>query len=109
MIRNLFLSASVIALGLTSAMPVAAQSMSGSYLAGRHAAVRSDFAEAAKYYGQALARDTQNPEFLESTILAYLSLGDIAKALPLAGVLEARNQRSQVAYLMQTAGMGRKL
>jgi len=105
MIRNLFLSASVIALGLTSAMPVAAQSMSGSYLAGRHAAVRSDFAEAAKYYSQALARDTQNPEFLESTILAYLSLGDIAKALPLAGVLEARNQRSQVAYLVQAAGM----
>lgn len=105
MIRNLLFSASVLALGLTVALPVAAQSVSGGYLAGRHAAVRSDFAEAAKYYSQALARDSMNAELLESTILSYLSLGDIAKALPLARVLASVNKSSQVAYLVTTAGM----
>ena len=73
MIRNLLFSASVIALGVTGAPPANAQSVSGAYLAGRHAAVRSDFAEAADYYGRALARDSMNVELLESTILAYLS------------------------------------
>jgi len=103
MIRNLLFSASVIALGVTGALPVGAQSVSGAYLAGRHAAVRSDFAEAADYYGRALARDSMNVELLESTILAYLSLGDITKALPLAKVLAANNQTSQVAHLVTTA------
>ena len=105
MIRNLLFSASVIAHGLSASAPVSAQSISGAYLAGRHAAVRSDFAEAAKYYSQALARDSMNPELLESTVLSYLSLGDVAKAVPLARVLAANNQRSQVAYLATTAGM----
>jgi tetratricopeptide (TPR) repeat protein len=108
MIRNLLLSASVIALGATSALPVGAQSVSGAYLAGRHAAVRSDFAEAAEYYGRALARDSMNNELLESTILANLSLGNIAKAVPLAKVLAANNQNSQVAYLVTTADMAQQ-
>lgn len=64
-----------------------------------------DFAEAAGYYEQALVYDSRNPEFLEGTILAYLSLGDVAKAVPLTEFLEANNQRSQVAYLVTTAGM----
>ncbi|WP_295509790.1 tetratricopeptide repeat protein [uncultured Sulfitobacter sp.] len=108
MIRNLLFSASVMALAVTGALPVSAQSVSGAYLAGRHAAARSDFAEAADYYAQALARDSMNSELLESTILAYLSLGDIAKAAPLAKVLAAKNQSSQVAYLVSTADLTQK-
>ena len=87
MIRNLLLTASVLALTGAVAMPVQAQSAAGAYLAGRHAAVRSDFAESAKYYGEALALDPKNPEFLESTVLALLSLGDIDRALPLARIM----------------------
>lgn len=102
MIRNLLFSASVIAIAATTA---SAQSVAGAYLAGRQAAMSSDFAEAAKYYGEALAQDSGNPEFLESTILAYLSLGDVAKAVPLGNVLAANNQRTQVAYLATTAGL----
>ncbi|SFS64315.1 Flp pilus assembly protein TadD, contains TPR repeats [Sulfitobacter marinus] len=103
MIRNLLFSASVFALGVTGALPVGAQSVSGAYLAGRHAAVRSDFSEAADYYGRALARDSMNVELLESAILANLSLGDVDRAIPLAKVLAAKHQESQVAHLVTTA------
>ncbi|MFO8125578.1 tetratricopeptide repeat protein [Yoonia sp.] len=105
MIRNLLFTVGLIALGTTAGAPVAAQSASGAYLAGRQAAMGYDFAEAAKYYSQALAGDSRSPEFLEGAILAYLSLGDVAKAVPLTKFLEANNQRSQVAYLVTTAGM----
>tara|TARA_R110002124_G_scaffold67232_13_gene182733 strand:+ start:1589 stop:3193 length:1605 start_codon:yes stop_codon:yes gene_type:complete len=67
--------------------------------------MRSDFAEAARYYGEALAKEPNNVEFQESTVLAYLSLGDIDKALPLARVITSGEQSSQVAYLVTTAGM----
>ncbi|WP_322896306.1 MULTISPECIES: tetratricopeptide repeat protein [unclassified Yoonia] len=105
MIRSFLVSVSLIALGATAGVPVAAQSVSGAYLAGRQAAMSCDFAEAAKYYSQALAHDPRNPEFLEGTMLAYLSSGDVAKAIPLAKFLEVNNQRSQVAYLVRTAGL----
>ncbi|BDY16766.1 MAG: hypothetical protein CMN13_03730 [Roseobacter sp.] len=108
MIRNLLLTASVLALTGAVAMPVQAQSAAGAYLAGRHAAVRSDFAESAKYYGEALALDPKNPEFLESTVLALLSLGDIDRALPLARIMAASDQPGQIAYLVTTAGMAQE-
>ncbi|PHR06377.1 MAG: hypothetical protein COB29_10570, partial [Sulfitobacter sp.] len=96
---------SALALSLSMAVPVAADSVSGAYLAGRYASMRSDFAEAARYYGEALAKEPNNVEFQESTVLAYLSLGDIDKALPLARVITSGEQSSQVAYLVTTAGM----
>lgn len=96
---------SALALSLSMAVPVAADSVSGAYLAGRYASMRSDFAEAARYYGEALAKEPNNVEFQESTVLAYLSLGDIDKALPLARVITSGDQSSQVAYLVTTAGM----
>ena len=40
--------------------PTFAQSVAGAYLAGRHAAVNSDYSEAARYYTSALARDPGN-------------------------------------------------
>jgi tetratricopeptide (TPR) repeat protein len=83
----------------------AAQSVAGPYLAGRAAAVNSDYREAADYYGQALAQDPQNLELMESTVLSLLSLGDIDRALPVARVLEERAQMSQVARMVMTAGL----
>lgn len=85
--------------------PTFAQSVAGAYLAGRHAAVNSDYHEAASYYAQALSRDPSNNELTESTVLSFLSLGEVEKALPLARVLEERSQKSQVARLVLTAGM----
>jgi tetratricopeptide (TPR) repeat protein len=105
MIDRFLKLAGALALGAAVAMPVAAESVSGAYLAGRHAAVRSDYTEAARYYTQALARDPGNVELLESASLAYLSLGEIDKALPLARMLEEKNQTSQVAHLVITAAL----
>ena len=105
MIRKHRSFVSALALSLSMALPVAADSVSGAYLAGRYASMRSDFAEAARYYGEALAQEPKNIEFLESTVLAYLSLGEIDKALPLARVITGGAQASQVAYLVTTAGM----
>lgn len=96
-----------VLLGGVAVPPLAAQSVAGAYLAGRHAAVRSDYQEAASYYAQALARDPSNVELIESTVLSYVSLGEIDKALPLAHVLEEENRSSQVARMVLTAGMAK--
>jgi tetratricopeptide (TPR) repeat protein len=94
-----------VLLGGVAIPPVAAQSVAGAYLAGRHAAVRSDYLEAAAYYAQALARDPSNIELIESTVLSYLSLGEIDKALPLARVLSGKHLDNQIARMVLTAGM----
>ncbi|NNE51973.1 MAG: tetratricopeptide repeat protein [Sulfitobacter sp.] len=91
--------------GALAATEAAAQSVAGPYLAGRHAAVNSDYREAASYYAQALARDPTNVELMESTALSFLSLGEVEKALPVARNLEARNESSQVARMVLTAGL----
>ena len=94
--RKLVLMAlSAVMLGTVAPPPLLAQSTAGAYLAGRHAAVRSDYKEAAEYYARALARDPSNVELIESTVLSYLSLGEIDKALPLVRVLDEKNQGSQ--------------
>ena len=88
-------------------LPAAAQSVAGAYLAGRHAAVNSDFSESARYYAEALARDPSNVELIESTILSQVSLGQIDKAAPLARVLQSKNQTSQVARMVVTATLAK--
>jgi len=104
MLRKALEMAAVLALVGMANAPVQAQSVAGPYLAGRHAAVNSDYADAARYYAQALARDPQNVELMESTALSYLSLGEVERALPLARFLDAKKQRSQVARMLLTAG-----
>lgn len=100
--RTPFMTAALVVL---FAWPAVAESVSGAYLAGRHAAVRSDFDISARYYSAALARDPKNVELMESAALSYLSLGDVAKALPLGQMLEAEGSRSQVAHMLVTAGL----
>ena len=103
MMRKLTTSLAAAAITISAALPGAAQSNAGAYLAGRHATMHSDFNEAAQYYAQALARDTSNLELLDNTALAYLSLGEIEKALPLARMITQKGQRSQIARLVQIA------
>ena len=105
MFRNVLTGAAALLLSGAFAPHASAQSVAGAYLAGRNAAVRSDYAAAARYYAEALGRDSANVELMESTVLAYLSLGRIAKAVPLARVLEQKNQTSQVARMVITADL----
>lgn len=103
MFTRITTSAVAIALSLASAMPLSAQSNSGSYLAARSAAMQSDFEQAASYFTQALTRDPQNIEIMESVVVSQLALGRIDLAVPVAKSLIAADQSSQVAELVLTA------
>lgn len=105
MMKHILSSATALVLSTVLAAPLAAQTAAGSYLAGRSAAVASDFKDAAFYYTRALARDAGNVELIESVALAHLSLGQLDRALPLVRQLEALGQTSQVADIIVTANL----
>lgn len=108
MYQNVLGLLAALAIGVSVVPQVHAQSVAGSYLAGRYAGVQSNYSEAARYYTQALARDPGNVELMDSTALSYLSLGQIDKAVPLARTLEEKGQRSQVAHLVMTASLAQQ-
>ncbi len=107
MASHLFRSITLSALLATASLPVQADGLSGSYLAARQASYSSDFAAAAQYYTQALIRDPGNPGLLENTVLAYLSLGKLDKALPVARRMDEGGMSSQLANMVLAAGMVR--
>ncbi len=91
------------AFGLVLAMtaaPAAAEMNAGAYLAGRSAGFASDYEEAARYYTRALIDDRSNPTLLESTVNAYVGLGDVERAVPVARRLLQTGASSQVANLV---------
>ena len=87
------------------ALPVMADGFSGSYLAARQATYNSDYEASARYYTQALARDPSNPALLESAVLAYLSLGELETALPVARKIVNDGLESQLANMVITASL----
>lgn len=102
-LRNIVLSAALVA---SSVLPVAAQD-AGSYLAARTAIIGSDFAEASQYFSRALARDPGNPTLLENAITAYIGLGDMERAVPVARRLIQTGSTSQLAGLVLFADAAR--
>ena len=87
-----------LALAQTAEEPLA-----GAYLAARSAAGASDFAAAATYFGEALTRDPSNPALLENLATAYLALGDMAKAVPVAQDMRDAGIDSQVGNMVLVA------
>lgn len=59
-------------------------SLSGTYLAGRHAGRERDMEAAAAYFGRALARDPENPVLIERAFIHELSVGNMDRAEELA-------------------------
>lgn len=100
-------SAAALGLALLGAatLPVSAQSLAGSYLAGRSATLSNDFGAAAEYYASALARDPSNVELMDNATLAYIALGRVDRAEPLARAIVATGQQSQAARMAITAGL----
>lgn len=84
--------------------PALAEGRAGAYLAARQAAYQSDYSAAADYTTRALARDPSNPQLLESAALAFLSLGQIERALPVARKIRADGLQSQIAQMILVAG-----
>ncbi len=105
MIRTFLSTTVAAAVVLTLSMPATAQSYAGDYLAGRQAAMDSDFAAAARYLSRALAADRGNVELMGDTIAAQLALGQVDRALPIAKLMEEQGHRSQIAHLVVIADL----
>ena len=98
-LRTAAIAASVLSFGLA---PMSrAEAPAGPYLAAMQAAHDSDFAEAAKYFTQALAGDPSDVSLIENAIGSYVGLGAFDRALPLAQRLDGLGTASQVGSIVR--------
>jgi tetratricopeptide (TPR) repeat protein len=74
-------------------------SISGNYLAGRHAQNVSDWSEATMYFGNALELSPVSQSLLQRTFLMMASEGRIGEAIPLAHKVLTQNPKAPVANL----------
>lgn len=107
MAHRFFRSVAVSALVAALALPAVADSFAGPYLAARQASYGSDYANSARYFSEALTRDPSNPALLENTVLAFMALGQMDRAMPVARKLDGEGFQSQIAEMVITAGMVR--
>jgi tetratricopeptide (TPR) repeat protein len=77
-----------------------ALTMSGSYLAARHASVERDAASAATFYRSALRTDPKNNELLDRAFISSLADGDIDEAVKLADRILTIDKSNRVARLV---------
>ena len=89
-------------------LPALSDEAAGAYLAARQARYESDYAAAAEYLTQALIKDPSNPELLDFTAAAFVSLGRIDKAIPVAHRVESITAGSQIANMTLVAEMVRE-
>ncbi|HEY7297111.1 MAG TPA: tetratricopeptide repeat protein [Xanthobacteraceae bacterium] len=75
-------------------------SVSGSFLAARHAASEHDAAAASAYYRAALRGDGRNSELLSRAFLSVLANGDVDEAVRLADRVLALDKTDRVAHLV---------
>jgi tetratricopeptide (TPR) repeat protein len=74
--------------------------MSGSYLAARHAGVERDAASAATFYLSALRSDPKNNELLDRAFISSVAEGDIDEAVRLAERILTVDKSNRVARLV---------
>src|SRR5271168_3384678 len=77
-----------------------ALTMSGSYLAARHASVERDATSAAAFYRSALRTDPKNNELLDRAFISSLADGDIDEAVKLADRILTADKSNRVARLV---------
>jgi len=83
-----------------SSNELARLSMSGSYLAARHAGTQRDAGAAAAYYRAALRNDPKNNELLQRAFLSVLAEGDVEEATRLAEQVVAIDRNDRIARLV---------
>lgn len=103
--KKLFRSVAFSAVLAAMTLPAFADGLAGPYLAARQASYGSDYAAAARYFSEALTKDPSNPALQENAVLAYLSLGQVDKAMPIARKMVADGNRSQIAEMALTTGL----
>src|SRR5258708_6804104 len=74
--------------------------LSGSWLAARHANVERDAASAAAFYRSALRIDPKNSELLDRAFISSLADGDIDEAVKLADRILTIDKSNRVARLV---------
>src|SRR6202047_442905 len=74
--------------------------MSGSYLAARHASVERDSNSAATFYRSALRTDPKNSELLDRAFISSVADGDIDEAVKLADRILTTDKSNRVARLV---------
>ena len=80
--------------------PGHAQSLSGSFLAARHAVAENDFEMAAYYWRRALIRAPRDVRMMSQALFYSVLAGDMDHAAPLARRLEAEAPDDRVANLV---------
>jgi tetratricopeptide (TPR) repeat protein len=75
----------------------------GAYLAARQAAMENDYRNAAVYFSKVIARDRDNPALLEQAVLAYVNLGQLSRAVPIARQLRSVGPDSQIGNMVLLA------
>ncbi|MGJ8587830.1 MAG: tetratricopeptide repeat protein [Yoonia sp.] len=95
--RSLF--GAITAVAILGGGPGFADPDAGSYLAARQALQTNDFAEASRHLSRGLIADPSEPFLLENAMTAYIALGDIQRAFPIAENIAALGYESQVANL----------
>ena len=98
------ISAIAFACAMAAPVGVAADQNAGAYLAARQAAQASDFTQAARYFAEALVADPTNTVLMEDALAAFLSLGQIDRAVTVAQNLVDAGAGNQVAYLTLSVG-----
>ena len=83
-----------------SANELARVSISGNYLAARHAGVQRDATAAAAFYRAALRTEPKNTELLERAFLAVLAEGDVDEAVRLADRVVQLDRGDRIARLV---------
>jgi tetratricopeptide (TPR) repeat protein len=82
------IAALAVAAPAASAQAPGEHSLSGNFLAGEHARAMSDHAAAANYLSAVLAKNPDNEDLLQATLLALVHEGRFAEALPIAQRLD---------------------
>jgi tetratricopeptide (TPR) repeat protein len=85
---------------LPSAHEIARTSVSGAYLAARHAGVQRDASAASAYYRAALRGDPRNVELLERAFLAVLADGEVDEAVRFAERIIQHDRNDRIARLV---------
>jgi tetratricopeptide (TPR) repeat protein len=83
-----------------SSDPAGDHSLSGSFLAGEHARTVLDHSAAADYLSAVLAKNPDNQELLQTTLLALVHEGRFAEALPIAQRLEKQGVQADGVTLV---------
>ena len=97
----------VCAATLALAMPAAADTNAGAYLAARQAAIFGDYDAAAVYFRDALLADANNTVLMEHSLAAYLGDGQVESAARIARPFINAGGESQIANIALIAQAAR--